>query len=314
MSRPLISVVVATHNPNPQRLHRTLDGLARQDVSPGAWELVVVDNASEQPVATFLTDWRGSAKHRVVLEKRLGLTWARKRGIQESGGDVIVFVDDDNVLASDYLSGVEAFFAQHPDIGSIGGKSLPEFETTPPDWISDVNVLLAIRDFGDNPLLSAAHAPYPGFAPIGAGLAIRRSAVAAWLKALEEREVEISDRKGASLASGGDSDIVMCGLEGGFGTAYVPELVLTHLIPRERLNPRYLARLSYGMEKSWVQLLALHGDRTWGPIHRWSVLPRKLRSFLRCRAWLGAEKWIRWRGACGHFDGRADMADWAGSD
>ena len=37
------------------------------------------------------------------FSERLGLTPARLRGIRESRGELLVFVDDDNVLERDYL-------------------------------------------------------------------------------------------------------------------------------------------------------------------------------------------------------------------
>ncbi len=98
----MISTILCTHNPRPDYLRRTLEGLRRQDIKKDDWELVVVDNACDPPFAK-LADLGWHPRARVVCERTLGLTEARLRGLRESRGDLIVFVDDDNVLADNYL-------------------------------------------------------------------------------------------------------------------------------------------------------------------------------------------------------------------
>ena len=46
-----------------------------------------------------------------IMCNDLGLTPARLRGIRESIGDVVVFVDDDNILAANYLTTVKQIAA-----------------------------------------------------------------------------------------------------------------------------------------------------------------------------------------------------------
>jgi glycosyltransferase involved in cell wall biosynthesis len=99
------------------------------------WEVIVVDNASNTfPGPEFFGEHSRRSDVSIQREPRLGLTSARKCGFRAARGEVVVLVDDDNVLAPDYLSKVRALFAAHPKIGAIGGKSLPEFEAAPPEW------------------------------------------------------------------------------------------------------------------------------------------------------------------------------------
>jgi glycosyltransferase involved in cell wall biosynthesis len=113
----LVSVVVPTHNPREKYLARVLDALRVQTLSKDLWEVVVVDNNSTKPLslttghrddrttgaktAEIDLSWHPQAK--IVREERLGLTFARLRGFAEAKGELIVMVDDDNVLAPDYL-------------------------------------------------------------------------------------------------------------------------------------------------------------------------------------------------------------------
>src|SRR6478609_2964309 len=109
----LLTVVICTHNPKPTLLARTLDALRAQTLSTDNWELIVIDNASDSPLGSSLSlNWHPHA--RMVQEPELGLTPSCVRGIKEAIGDLLVLVDDDNLLASDYLAQVIAVASQHP--------------------------------------------------------------------------------------------------------------------------------------------------------------------------------------------------------
>src|SRR6478609_179898 len=99
---PEVSVIICTHNPREHILLRAVEGLRRQTLPVSRWEFVLIDNASAKPVAEYL-DLTWHAAGRIVREDELGLTPARLRGIAETRGDLVIFVDDDNVLDPDYL-------------------------------------------------------------------------------------------------------------------------------------------------------------------------------------------------------------------
>jgi hypothetical protein len=94
-------------------------------------------------------------------------------------------------------------------------------------------------------------------------------------------------------------------LKKGWTVCYAPELRMTHVIPFLRLTREYLSRLNHGIAKSWVQVLALHGVCPWKPVDSWTVPLRKGRAYFRYHAWAGPAEYVRWRGACGNFEGRA---------
>jgi GT2 family glycosyltransferase len=270
------------------------------------WELVVVDNRSAEPVAVDLV-WHPNG--RIVREEKLGLTNARLAGGAATKGEVLVFVDDDNVLAPDYLAVAVELFERHPGLGAAGGSSVPEWETPPDPWVREFENSLAVRDLGPSPQL-AGPGPvptYPTCAPIGAGMVVRRSAWQAYETALARDVAPLLDRTGRSLTSGGDNDIVLRILAAGWQVGYFPELSLGHLIPAGRTTCDYLARLNHGIYRSWVQVLGRHGIRPWPRIPRWTAPLRKWRAYVRHRAWAGPAEYVRWRGACGQFEGQAAL-------
>lgn len=305
-----VSVVLPTHAPHGGRFARTLAGLCAQSLPSTQWELVVVDNASPTPV-TLPPAPELPAETRIIREPLLGLTPARRRGLAAARGDWVVLVDDDNVLATDYLAQVVALFAAHPKLGAAGGRIIGEFEKSRPGWWQpQFDDLLACRDLGTAPQIcpslldaSTGRAQYPHCAPVGAGMALRRAALAPWLA--DESTSDLPDRRGRELSSSGDNDIVFSVLRAGWSVGYFPSLALTHLIPAVRLERDYLARLNRGIARSWMQVLRKHDASPWPSVAPWTVPLRQLKAWFAYRAWSSPAAHIRWQGACGHFEGRS---------
>ena len=306
----LLSVIVPAHNPHPGRLARTLAALRAQTLAPAQWELIIVDNASSPPIDATACRDAGPSGLRLITETRPGLTFARRCGFAAAKGQYLVLVDDDNVLQPDYLALVTELFQAHPRVGALGGRSVPEFEQPPEPWVREFDGLLACRDLGASPLISSGlkspatgRPEYPEFAPIGAGLSLRREAVQTWLD--DPSSQNLPDRRGGELSSGGDNDIILTLMQHGWEVAYFPRLALTHLIPAGRITADYLARLNRGIQKSWMQVLSRHGANPWRAIPGWTVPLRQAKAWFAGRAWSSAAARIRWQGACGHFEGRS---------
>lgn len=85
----------------------------------------------------------------------------------------------------------------------------------------------------------------------------------------------IECRKGDSLSSAGDNDLIMKGLDGEWLIGYFPQLRLTHLIPKTRLTYKYFSELWYQQAKSDVKAFASHRIQVWRKISKIFVLPLK---------------------------------------
>src|SRR5262249_3055616 len=155
------------------------------------------------------------ARH--IREDELGLTPARLRGIAEARGDLLVFVDDDNVLDPDYLWTAIHIGCDHPFLGAWGGTIRGEFEAEPKPWICPFLKYLAIREFSD-PVWSNNPEDWSA-QPCGAGLCVRRSVATAYARRLDiNRSHRRLDRIGSELSSCGDSELIQtsCDLGQGF--------------------------------------------------------------------------------------------------
>ena len=275
MNNPILSVVICTHNPRPDLLARTLRGLAQQAMSSERWELVIIDNAST-PAVQELADVAWHPRARIVREDRLGLTAARLRGIEEAVADLLVFVDDDNVLAPDYLEQALRIADEHPFLGAWGGSAIGEFETTVPESVKPWIYLVAVHECRR---VTWTNEPYRA-TPHGAGMCIRKRVAEAYAHRVRSDPARLRlGRTGKSLMGCEDTEMADMSFEHGLGVGRFPQLTLTHVIPASRLTEDYFVRAAEGREASITLMRALRGEN----------VPHVL-SAHRLKRWL---KWLR---------------------
>ena len=236
-----ISVVICCHN-SALLLPATLAHLGNQIVGPQLrWEIIIVDNSSTDGTADVASAWAATSRVplRVVVETRLGLGYARARGIAESRGEIISFVDDDNWLSREWVQTAYDDMLEHPEAGALGGFVAPEFETSRPPWFAPVSYLYAI---GPDERLSGDVTTECMLC--GAGLTVRRSALAE-VKARGFRMISV-DRQGANLGAGGDSEMTYGLRLSGWRIRIDKRLRLRHFLPARRLSWSYARQLAYG--------------------------------------------------------------------
>jgi len=275
--KPLMSVIVCTHNPRKDYLNSVITGLKNQTLSVDSWELLLIDNKSDNLLSLEVDlSWHPHALH--IREEALGLTNARLRGIKEFRTELIVFVDDDNLLDSDYLEKVCKISDNWPFIGAWGGQIRPKFEITPPDWVDLYLPYLAVREFNRDKW-SNLFQQYETI-PCGAGMCVRRGVAEQYVHLVRHDSRRLAlGRTGKRLVSSEDNDLALTACDLGLGTGQFTDLKLTHLIPANRLEEEYLVRLREGAAYSDVILDSLRGKL---PSHiSWKTnLSEHFRSFL----------------------------------
>jgi glycosyltransferase involved in cell wall biosynthesis len=112
MSPPRLSVVIRSFNRLPALCELVGALLAQEHDS---FEVVVVEQSTERPAAaaTRLAELETDPRLRVLRVPQLGGSRARNLGIQHVRGDVVVFIDDDDLpVGRAFLGGMEAPFRE----------------------------------------------------------------------------------------------------------------------------------------------------------------------------------------------------------
>lgn len=296
-----VSVIVCTYNPDLSFLGRVLSGLEHQTLGLEHFEVLVVDNNSDPPIASFFES--GLPRNwRLVREEEPGLTLARLRGISEAESDLLTFVDDDAILDEEYLLNAVTISKAFPFVGAYGGSIELEFQERPPEWTRPHWPRLAQREVKRTVWSNFDCASQT--IPWGVGMCIRREVADRYAKVVDPDPLRKGlDRCGASLVSGGDDDMARTAHTMGLATGLFPELKLTHLIPPLRLTEDYLLRLVEGQSYSGVIVDHLHQSTRAireisilrgliGQMRRKLFMPSRTRKFLEARI-RGEQKAIR---------------------
>ncbi|PWA04861.1 glycosyltransferase [Flavobacterium psychrotolerans] len=244
-----ISIVICTYNGS-KRLPETLSCICNlMFLSP--YELILVDNASkDDTIQVVKNNLQGSdLDWRIVNESNPGLSNARWKGVFEAKYDIVLFCDDDNYLASDYLEIGFKYFNENPKIGVLGGLGSPVFEADKPDWFENFSHSYAVGTLGKTN-------------GVQNGLSYHYGAACFFLKgALLQLpgigfKSALSDRKGDSLSSGGDVELCYVVQLLGYDLYYTDNLHFKHFIEKHRLDRAYYLRLKAGISASFPLLTA----------------------------------------------------------
>ena len=123
---PTLSVIVPAYR-CASMLDRCLQGLRASDIDRGAWQLIVVDDGSNDETATVA---QNHGAHVVtVTDGPRGPAFARNHGVESANGDIVVFVDADVVVSPTALSQFSRLFRSSLDISAAFGS----YDSAPDD-------------------------------------------------------------------------------------------------------------------------------------------------------------------------------------
>lgn len=249
-----LTLLVCTHD-KPRLLDRALESVARQELPAAVrHEVLVVGNRSGNGTAEVVRRWAADERIprlRYLNESRLGISYARKRGLRESLGRLVGFVDDDCLLAPDWATQALRFADENPRAGAFGGRNELLWETRPTRIAELYGESLARQDLGPSPRLM----PVNGWRmPVGAGMVLRREA---WIDSGWVDGGVLRARHPRNLGAGEDAEIALRIRRAGWQVWYSPDLRLRHVIPPDRMELKYLRRLHRGFGRADAYLRAL---------------------------------------------------------
>lgn len=232
----IISVVVCTHN-RANILKRMLESFAGQHgLNNEAWELLVVDNGSTDATRTIVENMQKQLAIRYLFEPQLGLSHARNRGVAEAVGDIIAFLDDDVLVAPDWLQNMKLAFEQ-TGADAVGGRARLKFEQPLPDWFGpNFRLLLAEVEHGDERKQITDHLRL-----FGVNIAFRKMVL--------ERHGGFATnlgRKGRQLLQGEETHVLRKIQAEGGRIYYEPAAMVEHIVSPERIRWSYIRRWHIG--------------------------------------------------------------------
>jgi glycosyltransferase involved in cell wall biosynthesis len=236
-----LTVAVCTFNRS-ALLRATLQALEAQVVHPpGGWDAIVIDNNSSDNTTEVVREFvrRGIIPGlRLDREATQGLSFARRKAVVESCGDAVAFVDDDCRPEADWVQQAIAFLKAYPAAGAVGGQVLIDWEEEPVPAVRSYAQTLAYQDHGTVPVRALEQTL--SFL-VGAGLVVRRQALvdSGWLNWFR-----LTDRRGAGLSAGGDTEMVLRIRHAGHEAWYNPQMRIWHFVPADRSTVQHLCALS----------------------------------------------------------------------
>jgi glycosyltransferase involved in cell wall biosynthesis len=268
---PAISVVIPVHNAE-ATLGEQLEALHKQAFD-GDWEVLVVDNRSTDASAEIARSFESVLPLRVhAAPARSSAAYARNVGVSASSGDLIVFLDADDVADP----GLLAAYAGADGFNVMGGR-LDDERLNDPVTASWRYPLTA----GGLPV---ALGRFPFF--VGANCAVRRRAFER-IGGFDETLAFVGEEVDFSIRA------QLAGIEVG----WVPEAIVHY---RHRPSLGALARQSYVYGRGSVVLYERYRDvaapdwRVPRAVRQISLVLLSVPNLVRGRSRRG--QWIRWAG------------------
>ncbi len=272
------SLIVPTFN-RARLLRRTLWSLVKQNTSPSDYEILIVDNGSNddtKAIAQEIISSNPGNQIRYVFEPVPGLLSARHRGALEAEGSVLVFVDDDIEASQEWLSAIQESLTD-PTVHLVTGANLPHYESTPSDWLNGLWYhnengsfcpILSLLDLGNTRIDID-----PCFV-WGLNFTIRTES----LFDLGGFHPDCIPKRLQKFQGDGETGLSLKARGKGLKAIYNPKALIHHYVPNHRVTPGYIWQRSFyqGVCDSFTQIRATRGaniqkgrsatgySRTWG--------------------------------------------------
>jgi len=120
-SHPLVSLIIPTYN-RPDALKRCLEGVANLDFPREQFEVIIVDDGSEQPPDSVIAAFTGRLPVHLLTQTNAGPSSARNTGVKAARGWFLAFTDDDCVPDRQWLRILIDDLLKHPD-AMVGGRT-----------------------------------------------------------------------------------------------------------------------------------------------------------------------------------------------
>jgi glucosyl-dolichyl phosphate glucuronosyltransferase len=244
------SIVICSYKSDVKLLEKVLHS-CRLNLINVKGEIILVSNGAQiLPMEEYINFFSSKVDQFFHLESG-SLEKARIEGVAKSKGEFIVFVDDDNILDSNYLfeaqKTINSISNESPII--IGGINFLSRE----HYVSDKTIPIKLLNFiaCDGEFIKPENEVYNSSVP-GAGMIISKNEL---LKLHSTIKLLCTGRSSGHLLSGDDTEMCFYFRFKNAQIIKTNSLTLKHEIPNQRLDKRYIVDLS---SKMLITLPYLH--------------------------------------------------------
>jgi glycosyltransferase involved in cell wall biosynthesis len=219
-----LSIIICTHNRS-SYLGKCLNSLFNQNIRDRC-EVLVIDNASTDQTKKLILTF---PQVKYFYEESLGLSHARNRGLKESQGEILAYLDDDALPEKGWGESLYEVFKDER-VSCAGGPIKPIWEAPRPRWLhQNLECFLTILDYGKEAFFLEKKKNL-----FGANFAIRKNDLIS-LGGFNP----LLGRKGKSLISGEEAFIQESLRRNKKKILYHPGIVVSHHVAKDRLEKKW---------------------------------------------------------------------------
>lgn len=241
-----VSIIICTYN-RPKLLRSTLKSVVCIDFDANQYEIIVVDNGNNTQSQDVFESINLHAPCRMsyVKEENPGLSHARNKGVGLAQGKIVAFLDDDELVDTNWLKALIEPYSIDERIACVGGKIIPVFPNNKyPKWYSkDIQGFFGGVDHGEN--IHEVNFPqeYIG----GGNMSFKRQLI------LESGMFNVRlGIIGASSYSGEENELALRIQNRGYKVIYNPFAITYHQIESERISKQFLNKRLFQSGKSEI--------------------------------------------------------------
>lgn len=251
-----LSIIIPTRNRS-GLLFGALESITHQILSESEFEVIVVDNGSSDDTRVVVESFGIKIPNlQYCYDETPGLHIGRHLGMKMAKSDILVFADDDIEAFPTWLEGIIESF-QDADVALVGGKDLPKFVRSPPEWLlsmwqkqrTEGRILsqLSVLDLGEEPRVIRPNLVF------GCNFSIRKGV----LLDIGGFHPDGMPAELITYRGDGENAVTRAIRLKGLKAFYNPKASVYHIIPKKRMTVDYFYRRAFAQgistSYSWVR-------------------------------------------------------------
>ena len=238
-----LSVLIATRNGG-DILRRTLQGYVDLDDQNTQWELIIVDNNSDDDeTPRIIREFQAKLPLIALHQPEPGKNCALNLGLASLSSERVVLSDDDAIPHDGFLKTWIEAFDRYPDADIFGATVIPSFDEPIPEWMSKhkpkFEELYARREGVSEGSIGADEI-------YGPNMAVRRKVFDEGMRFAEDIGPSFDQK---NYAMGSETEFCQRGHAAGYKLVFVRGPAVSHLVRHHQVQPDFISGRSYRLGK-----------------------------------------------------------------